>query len=261
MENKPVMSQLGEYVRGVLDTNGDGVVNIKDVMGLFPNYAVAIAVLFLDIVVGIAEYRVWDFGVQLTGDPLKAAGFVVLSAVPFYLGQLFWLYPRANLIQITISIAMIVGAIYTSWLFGTADLTSDYDTGAIFQMVTNLTVGYIVVVLIYIISDNGIKAHRLKVQARAAAQQEAEYQAITREVLQELNKTMALQRATENEFDADAVSVQLTRLRGKNGALAKLVGKQQNQPQKPVQPSQMTPAYNSAVKDEIGDFTQGQERK
>lgn len=223
MEKRPVMSQLGEYVRGVLDTNGDGKISIKDFLGLFPNHAVGIAVIFLDIVVAIAEYRVWDFGLQLTGDPLKAMGFVILSAVPFYLGQLFWLYPRANGIQIAISIAMIAGSIYTSWLFGTADLTRDYDSGAIFQMVTNLTVGYIIVVLVYIISDNGIKAHRLKVQARAAARQEAEYQEITRDVLRELNETLKMQRETEKEFDTDAVSIQMERLRGKGSALSKMV--------------------------------------
>lgn len=237
MDKKPIMTQLGEYVRGVLDTNGDGAVTIKDFLGLFPNHAVAIAVLFLDIVVAVAEYRVWDFGLQITGDPLKAAGFVILSAVPFYLGQLFWLYPRANTIQIVISISMIAASIYTSWMFGTADLTRDYNEAAIFQMVTNMTVGYIIVVLVYIISDNGIKAHRTKVQAKAAARQEAEYQQITREVLQELNETLKMQRDTEKEFDADSVAVQMERLRGRNSGLSKLVGKTPNAPQSARQAS------------------------
>lgn len=249
MENKPVMSALGEYVRGVLDTNGDGAVTFKDILGLFPSNAVAIAVLFLDIVVAVAEYRVWDFGLQLTGDPIKAAGFVILSAVPFYLGQVFWLYPRANWIQVVIAIGMTGGAIYTSWLFGTADLTMNYDKGAIFQMVTNLTVGYIIVVLLYIISDNGIKANRLKAQSKAAAQQEAEYQEITRFVLGELKKTMDLQKETEGEFSADAVAVQLERLRGRNKGLSKIV-----KPQAPQQPRQAS--YASQVE----DYTQSAEK-
>ena len=55
MDKKGTISQLGAYVRGVLDTNNDGIVNIKDICNLFPNQAIAIAVLFFDIVVAVSE--------------------------------------------------------------------------------------------------------------------------------------------------------------------------------------------------------------
>ena len=78
-----VIQTLGDYVNKVLDTNKDGKITVKDFIDLFPNYAVAIAVIFVDIVVGVAEYRVWDVGYKMTGDPFKAVGFVLVSAIPF----------------------------------------------------------------------------------------------------------------------------------------------------------------------------------
>lgn len=209
------MQTLSEYVNKVLDTNGDGVINLKDILGLFPNQAVAIAVLFVDLAVLVAEYRVYDVGYQMTGDPLKAVGFVLVSAIPFYLGQIFWLYPVANFIQKSIAVLMVISSLYTSWVFGTADLSKSYDVTAIVSMVVNMTASYILIVLAYILFDNGIKAHRMKKQAEGAARQEKEYQMIARSVLRELAETQKLQRETEKEFgDSGLVQSQVDRLRG-----------------------------------------------
>lgn len=211
-----IAKTLGEYVNQVLDTNKDGHTDIKDLLDLFPSNAVAIAVLFVDLVVMAAEYRVWDVGYQMTNDPFKAIGFVLVSAVPFYLGQIFWLYPVANTLQKWISGAMVASALYTSWVFGTADLSQSYDMSILAQMVTNLTALYIVAGLAYILLDDGIKANRMKKHAQGAAKQEKEYQQITRDVLRELAATQKLQRETEQEFgDASLVQSQLERIRGK----------------------------------------------
>jgi len=210
-----IVQSLGEYVNKVLDTNGDGRITFGDFVGLFPNYAVAIAIIFIDVVVLAAEYRVWDVGYQMTSDPFKAVGFVLVSAVPFYLGQIFWLYPTANTIQKAISVVMVAASLYTSWVFGTADLSRSYDVSAIVTMVTNLTAGYIVTTLAYVLFDDGIKANRMKKQAQGAAARERDYQKITREVLRELAETQRLQRETEKEFgDSGLVQTQLDRLRG-----------------------------------------------
>jgi len=210
-----IVQSLGEYVNKVLDTNGDGRITFGDFVGLFPNYAVAIAIIFIDVVVLAAEYRVWDVGYQMTSDPFKAVGFVLVSAVPFYLGQIFWLYPTANTVQKAISVVMVAASLYTSWVFGTADLSRSYDVSAIVTMVTNLTAGYIVTTLAYVLFDDGIKANRMKKQAQGAAARERDYQKITREVLRELAETQRLQRETEKEFgDSGLVQTQLDRLRG-----------------------------------------------
>ena len=210
-----IVQSLGEYVNKVLDTNGDGRITFRDFVDLFPSSAVAIAIIFIDVVVLISEYRVWDVGYQMTADPFKAIGFVAVSAVPFYLGQIFWLYPTANSIQKVISVVMVAASLYTSWVFGTADLSRSYDVSAIVSMVTNLTAGYIVITLAYVLWDDGIKANRMKKQAQGAAAREKDYQKITREVLRELAETQRLQRETEKEFgDSGLVQSQLDRLRG-----------------------------------------------
>jgi len=143
-----IVQSLGEYVNKVLDTNKDGVITFKDFIDLFPNSAIAIAVIFVDLVVGVAEYRVWDVGYQITDDPFKAFGFVLISAIPFYLGQIFWLYPVANFLQKSIAIGMIASSLYTSWIFGTADLTQNWDIPALVSTVTDMTAVYIVSALL-----------------------------------------------------------------------------------------------------------------
>lgn len=209
------LQTLSEYVNKVLDANKDGKVTFKDIIDLFPNSAVMIAVIFVDLIVAIAEYRVWDVGNKMTGDPLKALGFVAVSAVPFYLGQIFWLYPVANGLQKWIATLMVGCSLYTSWVFGTADLSQSYDVGAIVSLVMNLTAGYIVIVLLYVLTDDGIKAHRIKKQAEGAAKREREYQHLTRSILRELAETQRLQRETEAEFgDPEMVQAQVDRLRG-----------------------------------------------
>src|SRR5512141_2596963 len=98
---------LGQYVRDVFDLNKDGKVTFNEfVATMIPNYAVAIAFIVVDLLMLVAEYRVWDVGITITGDPYKAMGFLLVSAVPFYLAQILWLYPRANGWQQAIAVAM-----------------------------------------------------------------------------------------------------------------------------------------------------------
>jgi hypothetical protein len=218
------MKSLGDYVSQVLDTNKDGKVTFKDFVDLFPNSAIAIAIIFVDLAVLVAEYRVWDVGYQMTRDPYKAFGFVLVSAIPFYLGQIFWLYPVANFIQKSIAVLMVGSALYTSWIFGTADLSRSYDVESVIGMVVNMTAFYIVGVLGYVLIDDGIKAHRMKKEAEGAAKREREYQRLTREILRDLAETQRLQNETAKEFgDEDLVERQLQRFRGnkpKQGAPA-----------------------------------------
>lgn len=209
---------LGGYIRRALDVNRDGQITFKDFIALFPNNAVAIAVIFVDAVVAVAEYRVFDVAMKITDQNIyKTIGFVLVSAVPFYLGQLFWLYPRGVLLQKAIAVGMVAGGLYTSAVFGLADLNQQYDINVIVSMVVRLTVAYVVSVLIYILVDPGIKAHRAMKQAQAAADLEEEYQQLTRKMLGSWQKTKQLERETVTMFDGDedAVIAQLEALRGK----------------------------------------------
>jgi hypothetical protein len=229
MSNK--VETLGMYIRKIFDTNKDGVITFKDFLGLFPNNAIAIAVIFVDLVVLVAEYRVFDVGMKITNnDWLKAIGFVLVSAVPFYIGQIFWLYPRAGGMQKTIAVGMVIGGLYTSAVFGLADLSLNYDVAVLVGLVVRLTVAYIVAVLWYILVDEGISAHRAKAQARAAAELERELQILTRDMLNEWKQTQELEKETIDLFGGDeqAVIAQLNALRGKKGK------KEQNQQLRPV---------------------------
>jgi hypothetical protein len=209
---------LGSYVTEVFDTNKDGVINFKDLLGLFPNHAVAIAFLVVDLLVLVAEYRVWDVGMTITsGDPYKALGFVLVSALPFYLAQILWLYPRARGIQRSIALLMGAGGLYTSAQFGLADLSRKYDVTQIVNMVVYLGVGYIVLLLVYIVVDESVKAGRMKAQAHAKAQQQREINSITRSVLNDLRESLKEEEALKREFTPEAVEAHLDRLRGGKG--------------------------------------------
>lgn len=215
MTNK--VETLGTYMRKIFDTNRDGQLDFRDFLGLFPNNAIAIAVLFVDLIVLVAEYRVFDFGFTITGgDYYKALGFVLISALPFYLGQVFWLYPRAVNIQKVIAIGFIVGGLYASYVFGLADLTQQYNVPEISKLLQKATIVYIVAGLIYVWQDSGIKAHRAKAVAHAAVEQERELQAMTRSMLAEWQETKRMEKETIDLFgDEDAVIAQLQALRGK----------------------------------------------
>ena len=67
MSEKNVISTLGEYVKEVFDVNKDGTIDLKDILSMFPNSAVAIAVIVIDLLVLVAEYRVWDVAYTITG--------------------------------------------------------------------------------------------------------------------------------------------------------------------------------------------------
>lgn len=255
-ENKGVLETLGDYMRQVFDADKDGMVSVKEIFSVFPNMAVPIAIGFVDVLILAAEYRVWDFGVYVTGDPIKAFGFVLVSAIPFLLGQIFWLYPRATWLQKAIAIGFVGMSLYTSALFGLADLTAEYDTKTIFTFLVQLTAGYIVGTLVYIVFDPTIKANRMKRKAQDAANFERELQAIGRTILTDLRETMNLKRDLASEFGENEVAQALNQLRGR-----KAEKRPAQASQKPVQPQKQVVAYAHETKDEIGDFPSGQDGK
>jgi len=214
-EKKGIIETLGDYMNEIFDRDKDGIISIKEIFSVFPNMAVPIAIMFVDVLVLAAEYRVWDFGVHVTGNPLLAVGFVLVSAIPFFLGQVFWLYPRATLIQKAIAIAFICASLYTSAQFGLADLTKEYSKQVIFSFLVQLTVGYIVGTLIYIVFDPTIKANRMKKKAQDAATFEREIQGIANSILESLQETLQAKQKLASQFGEDEVEKALGQLRGR----------------------------------------------
>lgn len=206
---------LGQYVRDVFDLNKDGKVTFKEFFAtLIPNHAVAIAFIVVDLLMAVAEYRVWDVGIAITGNPYKALGFVLVSALPFYLAQILWLYPRANGWQQAIAVAMGIAALVTSAQFGLADLSRSYDVDRIVTRVIWLSGGYIVALLIYIVIDKNICLMRAKIKAREQANFQGELNKSMRSILADLREGLKEEADLRREFGDLAVDSHLQLMRG-----------------------------------------------
>ena len=212
---KGVIDTLSDYIGQVFDQDGDGIVTLKEFMQIFPNMAIPIAIIFVDLLVMVAEYRVWSFGLLITGNPWLAIGFVLVSAIPFLLGQVFWMYPRAIFIQKAIAIAFVVISLYTSAQFGLADLTKTYDQNQIFLFLVALTAGYIVGTLVYIVVDPTIKANRAKRKAQDAAKWEIEKNSIGNQILSSLKEGLAARKQLEQLYGKEEVERTIAQLGGR----------------------------------------------
>jgi hypothetical protein len=160
--------------------NNDGKFTIADL----PNKAVLIVGIVVDVLFLFAEYRVWMVGHALTNNNMLALGFVVVSSLPFYLGQVAYLYNRANRGQQTLAVGMVLMGLGVSAYYGFADflfansivvtntLTVTLDTNSLFAVAVGGTVVLILAGLLYILIDdeiaNTIKAKRIEGKARTA---------------------------------------------------------------------------------------------
>lgn len=160
--------------------NNDGKFTMADL----PNKAVLIVGLVVDVLFLFAEYRVWMVGHALTNNTLLALGFVAVSSLPFYLGQIAFLYNRANEKQQGIAIVMVLMGLGVSAYYGFSDfllansiaitnsLTVSLDTNSLFAVAVGGTVVLILLGLVYILVDddiaNGIKAKRIEGKAKIA---------------------------------------------------------------------------------------------
>jgi hypothetical protein len=225
MPNNNLTQNLGDYVRRVFDLNKDGKVTFKEFFSaLLPNQAVAIALIVVDLLSIVAEYRVWDVGMRITGDPYKAFGFVLVSGVPFWLAQILWLYPRATTGQQAIAIGMIASSLFTSAQFGLADLSQSYDVARLVQIVIWLTIGYIVALLIYVLIDKSFRLYRASVQAKDNAMFQSEMNEQMDTVLKNLEKSLQRQQELERRYGPEAVMAHLELMGGLGGK-----GKKQSQ--------------------------------
>jgi hypothetical protein len=151
---------------------------------------------------------------KITGDVYKALGFVLVSALPFYLAQILWLYPRANGWQQSIAIGMAVAALYTSAQFGLADLSLSYDVDGIVTWVIWLSGAYIIALLIYIVIDKNIRLMRTRIKAREQANFQGELNKSMRSILADLREGLKEESELRREFGDLAVDSHLQMMRG-----------------------------------------------
>lgn len=160
--------------------NNDGKFTMADL----PNKAVLIVGVVVDILFLFAEYRVWMVGYALTENAMLAVGFVAVSSLPFYLGQIAYLYNRANSYQQGLAIVMVLMGLGVSAYYGFSDfllansiavtntLTVTLDTNSLFAVAVGGTVALILIGLVYILLDddiaNTIKSKRIEGKAKTA---------------------------------------------------------------------------------------------
>lgn len=140
-----------------------------------PNYAVLIVGLIVDLLMLFAEYRVYSVGNALTNNTMLALGFVAVSSLPFYMGQLAFLYNRANSWQQGISVGMVIMGLLVSAYYGFADfiiqtnttlviangVSLSVDVQTLYALAVIGTVCIILAGLLYVFFDDGI-ANTLK---------------------------------------------------------------------------------------------------
>lgn len=199
--------------------NRDGKFTAKDL----PNHSVLIVGIVVDLVMLLAEYRVYSVGLQLTKSQLLALGFVMVSSLPFYLGQVAFLYNRANKRQLWIAGFMVVMGLLVSAYYGFADLilqTDSYiqvtlgvgriDVDTLYLVAVVCTVALVVCGLLYVFFDdsfaNNLKSNRIQGQAKIATE---EIQ-IKRQLLADLTALRADEEALKSQYpeDWEALSVQ-----------------------------------------------------
>lgn len=203
--------------------NRDGKFDLNDL----PNSAVLIVVGVVDTVMLFAEYRVFSVGHLLTKSVMLALGFVAVSSIPFYLGQLAFRYNRANTGQQVISVLMVVMGLFVSAYYGFADyiistntlltvtngITFAVDANSLYAVAVVCTVALIVGGLIFALVDDDFanKLKQMRIQARAnTARQEIE---IKRVLLADLSKLREEENKLKQQYpdDFDALQSQFVK--------------------------------------------------
>ena len=193
--------------------NNDGKFDARDL----PNHAVLIVGAVVDLVMVFAEYRVYSVGLALTGNVLLALGFVVVSSLPFYLGQIAFLYSQANKGQQWISGLMVAMGLFVSAYYGFADyilqtntaivvangVTFAMDVDSLYILAVSGTVALIVGGLLFVFIDdsfaNNLKKNRIQARARLA-KEEIE---IRRGLLLDLTSLRADEEALRRQYPDD----------------------------------------------------------
>jgi hypothetical protein len=191
--------------------NNDGVFNFKDITKSAP----AIVTIVVDIAMLVAEYRVYSVGLHLTGNILLALGFVMVSSVPFYLGELAFLYNLANIWQKIISVLMVLMGLGISGFFGFAELLTGttvnagvaninpVDPTTLYYIAIGGTIALILSGLAYGLTDDEIAQNLKAARIRARANASKHEMKIKAELLEELKNLRLQEGALKGQYSED----------------------------------------------------------
>lgn len=205
-----------DSIKGFYDRvfgNNDGRFTLSDL----PNSAVLVVGVIVDLVMAFAEYRVYSVGYALTKSVMLALGFVAVSSLPFYLGQLAFLYNRANNKQQAISVTMVIVGLLVSAYYGFADyiirtntvltvaegVSLPMDIDSLYLLAVSATVALIIGGLLFVYFDDGVANRRKsnRIQGKAAIAQEEI--TIKRDMLEKLTALRLAEEALKQAYPED----------------------------------------------------------
>lgn len=174
--------------------------------------------VFANLVVLIAEVRVYDVMYTLTGSWWKALSASFACAVPFILWEIAWQYNHTTEAWRKASLAMAGVAFVTSIVLGVADFlnfTGDYWSNFLLGAVVVLTGVHTVVGFLYYYNDPDVARRRRKAQALATMADHEMNAQVAESLLQSGTGLMAIIRQLESQYSPDEVEAMLAILRGK----------------------------------------------
>ncbi|MCP4143215.1 MAG: hypothetical protein GY755_23495 [Chloroflexi bacterium] len=205
--------------------NRDGRLTIKDFLGNAPMVAFVVA----DLVMLIAEYRVFMVGMELTNDDyILSLGFILVSSLPFYLGQIFFLYNDANGKQKAIAVAFILAGLSVSGYYGLADYLiangMTINAEMAFVVAITATIGIISGSILFATIDDKISAKRrhnelkrqakekeMEMQIRKSLLEKAEALEKQEAKLRQIYGDDAVQLVNENSFGMPALASEVNK--------------------------------------------------
>lgn len=213
--------------------------------------------VFANLVVLIADYRVYDVIFQMTGVWWKALSASLACAIPFLLWEIGWQYNHTTENWRFVSLAMAGLAFLTSIVLGIADyvgFTSEY-AGLLLGGVVVLTGAHTVVGLLYYYNDPDVARVRRKAQANAKMQDQQLNAQVAADLLTNGNTLLDVIRQLESKYGVDDVEKVLAILNGK-----KREDKPERQVKQQLQITRQFAADNQQVKPTV-DPTQGGRRE
>jgi len=199
--------------------NNDGKLTAADL----PNHAVLIVAGVVDLVMLFAEYRVYSVGLALTHSVMLALGFVAVSSLPFYLGQLAFLYNRANWMQQTIAVLMVSMGLLVSAYYGFSDyilqsklavqvvdgVSLELDVNSLYFLAVSCTVLLILGGLLYVFFDDGVANNLKKNRILGRASIARDEITIKRSLLADLTALRADEEALKSQYPEDYERLQM----------------------------------------------------
>jgi MFS family permease len=201
------MNNLGSIIDRVFG-NRDGKLDWSDLPGGAP----AIVAGVIDVIMLVAEIRVYDVGHRLTNSVPLALGFVAVSSVPFYLGQVAYLYNQINRRQMAISIGMIAMGLFVSAYFGFSDyllgttfalaqgLSFSVNAQSLYMVAVGATVLLILSGLAYALADDTIYQRIKETRLRSRAQIAANEMEIMEGLLADASTLLELEGALRSKY-------------------------------------------------------------